>query len=533
MRIPPGWRFLRLSSSCILVIFWVHLLSSFSSSSAAIYIPSLCPSLWNTLNVFFHGGAAAPEIDLDMVSSSSSSSSFSSGLWNNKTATNETSNNDDNVSPRLSESEIQSFKDNVINAARERFDDNNDESTSTSETTLNAGATDTASSTRTSVTVASLRNTMTEKKQEFFDRIALVSSSLMGREHEAKLNMNRKNKNAAQQYPLDQVTPQSDLSLPGRHMHIVTTAALPWFTGTAVNPLLRAAYLHRRTQEINNNHTDTIESNNLTNDTNTNTTETAMRWVTLVIPWLELPEDQQALYGKVFPNEQAQEDFIRGWLRNEAGLADAACPATGLQILFYPARYHAGLGSIFAMGDIIGLLPPDKMDVCVLEEVEHLNWYRAPGHGWTKRFQFVVGIVHTSKYSTAGILVLVVDSIAIEVMDDGCCESKMVKHARASLFSHMKSRTHLAPVFLTLHRLQRVRQLSLYGLVDGAGNIHVVVGHGASLLSQGDQALGRLAKLCARKGIDIECAWGACRLFKGRDATCRACGRQGRGRRKS
>jgi len=240
-------------------------------------------------------------------------------------------------------------------------------------------------------------------RERFLERVALIASS-SDLVHDADILGGA---DGDHHYPsvavedLEAVTPQSDLSLPGRHIHIVTTAALPWFTGTAVNPLLRAAYLHRRTQEINNN-----TSSNHPNNTTTSATK---QWVTLVIPWLELTEDQESLYGRVFANEQEQEDFIRAWLREEAEMPDAADPVTGLEILFYPARYHTGLGSIFAMGDIMETVlsmnnnnteadDDRQLDVCVLEEPEHCNWYRAPSDGWTKRFNYVVGIVHTSKF---------------------------------------------------------------------------------------------------------------------------------------
>jgi hypothetical protein len=256
----------------------------------------------------------------------------------------------------------------------------------------------------------------TKKRSQFLDRIAVLASSLM-RKETSMLDPILNSDTA--QIDLDATTPQSDLSLPGRHVHIVTTAALPWFTGTAVNPLLRAAYLHRKTQEINSH------------------SATRRRWVTLIIPWLELPEDQKLLYnGRVFESVKEQERYIRDWLIQEADMPDAACEETGLEILFYPGRYHTGLGSIFAMGDIIDTIvtsdaqnstvsltvnatscdanetlssalavtsEPRRLDVCILEEPEHCNWYRAPGDGWTKRFHFVVGIVHTSTFPTMAV----------------------------------------------------------------------------------------------------------------------------------
>lgn len=210
---------------------------------------------------------------------------------------------------------------------------------------------------------------------QFLDRIAMVATSLLQREDSSLAE--EEHLVPYNETFLHEITPQSDLTRPGRYIHVVTTAALPWFTGTAVNPLLRAAYLHRRTMEINRNATDPPRS-----------------WVTLVIPWLELREDQEMLYHQVFQNTTEQEAYIRGWLRQEANMPDVA---DDLEIVFYPARYHTGFLSIFSMGDVMEQLDQEKMDVAILEEPEHLNWFRAPGDGWTQKFPYVIGIIHTSK----------------------------------------------------------------------------------------------------------------------------------------
>jgi hypothetical protein len=102
------------------------------------------------------------------------------------------------------------------------------------------------------------------------------------------------------------------------------------------------------------------------------------------------------LYGSsaTFENSDEQEKFIRTWLANEAGMDDEA---KDLDILFYPARFHTYANSIFALGDICDTIPSEDADVCILEEPEHLNWYRAPGSAyWTTKFNHVVGVVHTN-----------------------------------------------------------------------------------------------------------------------------------------
>ncbi|CAM9885638.1 unnamed protein product [Ectocarpus sp. 12 AP-2014] len=137
-------------------------------------------------------------------------------------------------------------------------------------------------------------------------------------------------------------------------------------TGTSINPLLRAAFLARgRDADM----------------------------VTLMVPFLSL-EDQPKVFpsGVTFDTPEEQEVWVRNWL-DDAGLARES---ERLRLVFYPGRYHKDYGSIFPMGDLTLMIPPEEADICILEEPEHLNWYRAPGRSWRRTFKHVVGVVHTN-----------------------------------------------------------------------------------------------------------------------------------------
>ncbi|KAL6495468.1 Digalactosyldiacylglycerol synthase 2, chloroplastic [Orobanche gracilis] len=147
-----------------------------------------------------------------------------------------------------------------------------------------------------------------------------------------------------------------------QHIAIFTTASLPWLTGTAVNPLFRAAYL----------------------------AEGDERKVTLVIPWLKVT-DQKHVYPNniTFISPAEQEKYVRQWLEERTGLRSS------FTIRFYPGRFSLHKRSILALGDITEVILDEEADVAVLEEPEHLTWYHH-GKRWKIKFRLVIGIVHTN-----------------------------------------------------------------------------------------------------------------------------------------
>ena len=222
------------------------------------------------------------------------------------------------------------------------------------------------------------KNETTHKgNRVFFEKILLAASSLLKQEKDTILNRisndsfleDIEEETTANN---DTITPQTDLSRPGRHIFVVTTAAIPWFTGTA--------YLCRLTREINHKAAASrVTSGNESNTEieNRKLGEESFRMVTLVDPWLELEEDRIELYGNKynFTTPEDQEVYIRDWLSNQAKMPFEADKNTGLKIIFYPARYHVGLKSIFAMGDITALtnngMHPGELspDIIMLQKI--------------------------------------------------------------------------------------------------------------------------------------------------------------------
>ncbi len=154
-----------------------------------------------------------------------------------------------------------------------------------------------------------------------------------------------------------------DLRRTKRDILIVTTASLPWMTGTAVNPALRAVALSADGHSV-----------------------------TLVVPWLESPAEQRRVYGRgrTFSSRAEQVAEIRTWI-NAQGPAGKR-----VEVEFYDGVYSDELGSILPVGDLTSLLAGAiKRDVIILEEPEHLSWHHV-GRAWTDCADLVVGVIHTN-----------------------------------------------------------------------------------------------------------------------------------------
>lgn len=156
----------------------------------------------------------------------------------------------------------------------------------------------------------------------------------------------------------------SDLTTAARSIAIVTTASIPWMTGTSINPLLRAVYLARDGHDV-----------------------------TLVLPWVPSLLSQQRIFptGTTFASSPEQAVFVHSWL-DQQGFGDVS-----LRLLFYEAAYSGIYGSIMPLSAITDVFADCdvRRDVCILEEPEHLTWHH-PGSPWPTLFRVVVGVVHTN-----------------------------------------------------------------------------------------------------------------------------------------
>lgn len=167
----------------------------------------------------------------------------------------------------------------------------------------------------------------------------------------------------ASRWPVD-LAMASDMRAGKRDVLIVTTAAMPWMTGTSVNPALRAVYLAKDGHRV-----------------------------TLVVPWLPTASEQRRVFSNgcpTFARREEQAAFIERWVAEQV-------PGVCVRVLFYEGAYSDEFGSILPVGAITDIFAPMNVvkDVCILEEPEHLTWHHS-GTVWTELFNIVVGIIHTN-----------------------------------------------------------------------------------------------------------------------------------------
>jgi hypothetical protein len=223
----------------------------------------------------------------------------------------------------------------------------------------------------------------------------------------------------------------SSLREPGRNVAIVTTASLPWMTGTAVNPLLRAAYLANEGVEADGDTGGAAAASADGSRGALGSVESGgssggggRRKVTLLLPWLNKSDQERVFPGAVtFESPDDQEAFVKEWAQKRTGLP------CNFAVKFYPGRYapekgefavvaagaswclmvvwrdalrscspalpphsmphlsHHGIppttptppGSILPVGDITQYIPDSEADVAVLEEPEHVSVNFTPG----------------------------------------------------------------------------------------------------------------------------------------------------------
>lgn len=147
----------------------------------------------------------------------------------------------------------------------------------------------------------------------------------------------------------------TDLAFP---VVIVTTAAIPWMTGTSISPLFRASTLQDLGYKVR-----------------------------IYLPWVDA-ETQQTLFaeGLAFADQAEQREFIQQWMVDN-GLN------THVEINFYPAKYDKLFLSIYPAKPLPQLIVPAS--ILLLEEPEHL-FFKHGLHTKALQADHVWAVLHTN-----------------------------------------------------------------------------------------------------------------------------------------